>query len=236
MFSAPTSGAGANSTTTGQVNFSSLEPGKTYYFFVRAKCLGGDSSAWVADSFYVPLPCRAPEVMFNDLNSERVVTYWNKPITSYEYEIVNSATQLTPPTSGIKQAANSYLFPYLDDNKTYYVYARSYCEDHGIKSISPWSETSYTTWATGVDDLDNEPNGLNVHPNPVRDDMTVTITGKISGDGQVSVLDVSGKVIKSFATNNKKKITVSINDLPSGVYVLKYTDDTRIEQVRFNKQ
>lgn len=236
VFSMPANGIGASSTTSGQVNFNSLEPGKTYYFFVRAKCLGGDSSAWIADSFYVPLPCRAPEVMFNDLNSSKVVAYWSKPITSYEYDIVNSATQLNPPLAGIKQVNNSYLFPYLDDNKTYYVYARSYCIDHGIRSISPWSEASYKTWATGVDDLEDQTNSLSVYPNPVKDEMVVTITGSVSNDGQVSILDVSGKVLKTLATYNKKKIVVSINDLPSGVYVLKYNNDTRREQVRFNKQ
>ena len=226
---------GSSSTTSNQVQVSALDPGKTYYIFLRAKCLGGDSSAWVLDSFYVPIPCRAPSVQFNDLNSERVVAFWNTPATAYEYDILNSSVQLTTPTAGIKKSTNSYLFPYLDPNTTYYVYARSYCDDHNIKSISPWAETMYKTWALAVGDVEMETNSVSVLPNPVTNQMVVTITGKVGADANVTVMDVSGRALKTIPANSKK-ITVNMTEFPAGVYVLQYADDARREQVRFNKQ
>lgn len=231
--SIPTNSTGVQSTTSNQVNFNALESGKTYYFFVRAKCLGGDSSAWVVDSFYVPLPCRAPEVAFNDLNSERVVASWNKPPTSYEYDIINSTTQLTPPMSGINVTNNSYLFPYLDDNSTYYVYARSYCVDHGINSISPWSQTSYKTWATGVEDVEQKANGLNISPNPVRDVMTIKL-GSNNTDGVISILDVTGKVLFVQSVTSAE-VNLDVNKLPSGSYIVLYHNQSGKIQKKFNK-
>ena len=233
--SAPTSGAGSTSTTSNQINLSSLDPGQVYYIYLRAKCLGGDSSSWILDSFYVPIPCRAPDVKFNDVNSNRVVAYWTAPLTAYEYDIVNASSQLTPPITGTKQVNNSYLFPYLDDNKTYYVYTRSYCNDKGIHSISPWAEATYKTWALGISEVEDEVNSLKVYPNPVQDEMVVTITGKTTKDGVVSVLDVSGKVLKTLLAD-KKEIRINIGQLPAGVYMVQYADDARREQVRFNKK
>src|SRR5690606_17190955 len=156
----------------------------------------------ILDSFYVPIPCRAPQVQLNDLNDERVVAYWDPPITSYEYEILNYSVASTP-TAGIKQKNTSLLLPYLDDNTTYYVYSKCYCDDKGIKSESPWASTSYKTWALSVGDINGDNQPLRVYPNPVQDDMVISLK-EIHKDATISITDVTGKVLKVEAVTGTK--------------------------------
>src|SRR5690606_3989743 len=54
----PPNTAGAITSATTSITYSPLQPGTVYYVFVMARCPGGDSSIWMIDSFYVPIPCR----------------------------------------------------------------------------------------------------------------------------------------------------------------------------------
>src|SRR5690606_24313000 len=105
-----------------------------------------------------------PSVQFSNLNSNQVVAYWDRPVTSVQYEILNSTTAQTPVT-GIKMTNTSYYFPFLDPGTTYYVYARSYCEDRGVAGVSDWAEFSYKTWPLGVNEA-NEQKMMHLYPNP----------------------------------------------------------------------
>ena len=46
---------------------------------------------------------------------------------------------------------------------------------------------------------------------------------------------MTGKVLQT-QTASGNVVKVSLNSLPSGVYMLQYTDDERREQIKFNKQ
>lgn len=231
----PTANTPTSTTSTNSFTITQLTPGTVYYVFVMARCIGGDSSGWVLDSFYVPYPCRAPEVMFSDLNSQRVVAYWAKPTASYEYELINSSSIISNPTSGIKLPNTSYLLPYLNGGTKYYIYARSYCDDRDIKSVSPWSSTSYTTWALGVNEVKTMAEGLNVYPNPVTNDMEVTIGGAIRTNGTVTILDMGGKTLKVVGVSGNR-IKVDVKELPAGVYTVQYADEAGRQQMKFTKK
>lgn len=225
----------ASTTSTNSFSISQLTPGTVYYVFVMARCIGGDSSGWVLDSFYVPNLCRAPQVEFSDLNSERVVAYWQKPISAYEYEIINSSSIINNPVSGIKIPNPSYLLPYLNSGAKYYIYARTYCDDRGVKTISPWSSSTYTTWKLGVDEAELIPDGLNIYPNPVETEMTITVGGAIMSNATITVLDVKGRQLKLQSVSSNK-VTIDVHDLPTGMYMVQYADEVRREQVKFNKK
>ncbi|MCB0697151.1 MAG: T9SS type A sorting domain-containing protein [Chitinophagaceae bacterium] len=230
----PSSGSSGTTTTTNQVNLTSLQSGKTYYIFLRVKCSGNDSSAWIVDSVYVPIPCRAPNVEFNDLSSNRVVTFWSAPLTAYEYEIINSSTPISNPTSGIKTTSTSRLFSFLDEATEYYVYARSYCEDKTIKTVSKWSTTTYTTWKLGVDNISGQVNQLFISPNPVHDRVIVMVDA-VDHDGKISIMDMTGKLLR-LQTVDSKRIIIDVNDLAQGLYIVQYTDRNNTLKAKVYKQ
>jgi hypothetical protein len=73
---------------------------------------------------------------------------------------------------------------------------------------------------------------INIHPNPVQNNLFIELEdGEIT---EMSILDLSGKVVKSIANNNAKIIDVS--DLQQGVYILKAVTNKGVSTKRFIKQ
>ncbi len=231
---APTDNSGVTVTGNNTVTFKPLVSGETYYFFLRVKCLGMDSSGWIMDSIYVPIPCHAPDVRFTGVNTSRFVTYWYPPATSYEYELIASKSQLTNPGPGIKMVSASHQFPFLDEGTVYYVYARSYCNDKGVLSVSGWSQATVNTRALGVDDISAE-EPIKLYPNPAGNQLHVFI--KVPGtrqDGDITIADITGRVMKVMDVHSSETV-IDISTLPAGVYILSYTAPDVQKQVRFSK-
>ena len=65
---------------------------------------------------------------------------------------------------------------------------------------------------------------LRVCPNPATDYIDVFV--KQQEDGQAEIIDMNGKVVKSFQLNNEVN-RITINDLPQGMYVLRANGETR---------
>lgn len=230
----PTSSNGTTVTGNTLADFNPLVSGKTYYFFLRVRCDGGDTSDWMLDSIYVPVPCHAPIVKFEGINTNRVVAYWAAPLTAYEYEIIASTTQLSNPTIGIKRQTNNYLIPFLDEGTTYYVYARSYCDDRGVKSVSDWSQTSVKTWALGVNEVASNAEVLTFYPNPVSGQLFVSINTNTTEGGELSVSDMTGRVLEVIPVKGKN-VVVNAAGFPSGLYILNYSAPGMQQQVKFTK-
>lgn len=230
----PVSGANATTTTNSQAAFTGLTSGKTYFFFVRAQCSGMDSSDWVTDSIYIPIPCVKPEVKFSDLNSSRVVAYWNKPETAYEYEIIVSQTPVSNPANGIVLHHNSKLFPFLDPETTYYVYVRSYCEDRGVQSQSDWASASFDTWPLDIQDINNEQSEVKVYPNPAHDYVTIQRDGN-NTDATIVISDVTGKNMYTINLSSDE-VKIDIAQYPVGLYIIEYTDDNTRQQFKLYKK
>lgn len=231
---APTDNSGVIVTGNNIATFKPLVSGETYYFFLRVKCLGVDSSAWIMDSVYVPIPCHAPNVSFTGVNTRRVVAYWDRPVTSYEYEIIASKSQLNNPGPGIKKTANSHQFPFLDDGTEYYVYTRSYCDDRGVLSVSGWSMATVSTWALGVGDNIEHEGAIAIYPNPANSQLYVTIPDAAQHGGRISVSDVTGRVLKVLSVRGAETV-VDVSTLAPGVYILSYAGEEQYSQVRFSK-
>lgn len=231
----PTSGTSTSTTVNTQFNATNLTSGQTYYFFLRVICTGNDTSDWFLDSFYVPVPCRTPYVQFNDINTNHAIAYWNKITTAYEYDLIISETQIGTPTgNGIQVKNNSYLLPYLNDNTQYFVYVRAACDDRGVKGFSDWYETSFTTWALGVENVSRDDQLINIYPNPVGSELHLSLNNAINS-GKLSIVDITGKVM---ITKNIEQSTSTINvsTLPQGIYLLQFSNETHTQHVKFIKQ
>jgi len=74
-----------------------------------------------------------------------------------------------------------------------------------------------TTGSTGVQDMNGNP-GFKVYPNPANTRINFELTR--SGEGTVSLKDVTGKVIVSSVLNGATLNALDIGNLASGVYII----------------
>lgn len=213
-----------------------LQANTTYYVHIRTMCQSDDSSGWSLDSFATPKACDAPDVSFAYTNASRVVAYWEKVETAYEYEILLTTTVNANPTTGMRVSKDNVLYSSLDAGTIYYVYAKSYCNDRGMKTESKWSNAAFNTWALSADDLEGVQDNLKVYPNPVHDKITIDMQGAYAQkDANVSIRDISGKLMLqqkiSGAVNN-----IDVHTLPAGMYLLQYVDDHTSKQIKIIKK
>jgi len=65
---------------------------------------------------------------------------------------------------------------------------------------------------------------METYPNPVADLLTVRISGVTHGAAKVSIMDVSGKLVYSVPFTGNK-ISIPMQELATGYYLLHYQDD-----------
>jgi hypothetical protein len=183
------------------------------------------------DSFQTIITCHVPDVQLSSINSNRVVASWNDIKTSVKYEyVVNKSA--TPPAFGTDLHKTSILTSFLDEGTQYYVHVRAHCNT--IYSTSDWKTVPFNTWALSTGNITAEGKILSVYPNPVQREVVITVPGIISGKGTVKVMDMTGKVLRTN-TVNRNRMEMNLGDLPSGMYILQYTDDIHKEQVKFTR-
>jgi hypothetical protein len=128
----------------------------------------------------------------------------------------NNAGPITiPATSGTSYIA----FKYRATNNWFTVSV----DDLYINSIT-----------TGINDHENT-SAITIAPNPVEDFLT--ITNEFSDDMQITITDISGKLLKSFSASRispKKQLDVS--ELDCGIYFLSVTNGRSTRVKKFIKQ
>lgn len=231
---APASGAAATPSFSTALSLSNLQPGTMYYVHVRSLCAGIDSSAWMLDSFYIPRACRAPQISITNLSTSQGVVSWLTVITADEYEYAVTSSPV-PPALGTKVANTSVYVPYLNSGTTYYAHVRTFCDDRDVKTISGWTTVPFDTYPVSVNSISGDKNILSVYPNPANDVVNVSIDAAIGNNAAIQVVDITGKTIKSVNVS-QKQTAIDINELPSGVYLIKYSDDEVAQVIKFTKQ
>lgn len=76
---------------------------------------------------------------------------------------------------------------------------------------------------------------LTAQPNPVTSKLTVVTYGTQGKNPTISVLDVTGKVISSVDVNSTAT-ELNMDKLAAGIYLIRYTDNSRTETIRVHKQ
>jgi dienelactone hydrolase len=82
---------------------------------------------------------------------------------------------------------------------------------------------------------------LKINPNPVRSDMSIWISGKVTGKGSLVIYNVQGQILlqqafsKDFSASVSR--TIDVSKLPAGIYVIQIIIDNKYKQVaRIMKQ
>lgn len=72
--------------------------------------------------------------------------------------------------------------------------------------------------------------GMNIYPNPAAEELHITLTGRVSGQGRLELLDVNGRVL-SKTILDKADNALNVRAFAKGVYFLRLTlDGTTIHQ------
>lgn len=226
---APTAGI---PTLTAGGSVINLIEGRKYYVHIKAYCQQNDSSGWSLDSFYTPVVCRAPDVQFRDINTQRAIAYWSDKQSAINYEYLLS-TESAPPPLGTKTTNNAVHMPNLDAGSKYYFHIRSNCNDRGIQSSSKWSTYEFSTFALSVGEL-NDDKTVAIYPNPAQEQFTFAVTNP-EKDGRLIITDLSGKEAKRVDINHTET-NISLQGLESGIYLLRYVTSGSSGTYRILKQ
>lgn len=227
----PSSSAVLQFSASNSVSLTGLNEDTKYFVHVRSICGPKDTSGWNVDSFVTLITCHAPTLKVTSLDYKQAVISWDtvKTAVKYEYEISQSST---PPTVGTPTTNNSILATYLKSGTQYYAHVRSFC--NSIYDQSPWSTVAFhTTFSTGIEDLGSA--GLLVYPNPASDKLNIELSTTPSKDAAIAILDVTGKLVQQIPVQ-KQLTTINIASLERGIYILKYTDASGSNIMKFTKQ
>ena len=224
---------GSTNTLNNTGSVTGLTEGTTYYVHIRTNC-DNQETDWSLDSFTTPIPCRAPVIRTDYINTDQAVAYWDAvpTATAYEYAVTKSST---PPALGTKIESRSILMSALLDGVTYYVHVRSMCMSQGIEGLSPWATTTFKTFPLSVNAINNEGLSLEVYPNPAQNVLNVKLMGTLQHNAVINLTDISGRVLKQM-TLNRNEMTMDISSIAPGIYQLQYKDDVNSKVIKVVKQ
>lgn len=229
--SAPTSTPYGLTTDT-SIYADQLAEGTTYYIHIRTLCPGGEYSGWALDSFTTLILCRPPQLMVDYVSANRAVVYWNEVRTAveYEYEISQSPA---PLGKGTRLDKTSFLAFPLKDATAYYFHVRSNCVDQGRTSSSEWATTAFYTWPTSVANVTNDDLVMTVSPNPVKDILKVQLKG-LANNATIYITDVAGHTVYTGQVQGKD-MSIDMSNIATGMYFIRYADETHNNVLKINK-
>lgn len=223
------------------VNYPQLQCHTQYYFHLRTICDTRPTptsnwvySPWTTETFTTDECCYMPAVTMSQIAPTSAVASWSAVPSNYAYEYALGTQPNTPPlTGGTVTNYTSVLLQGLPCNSKSYLYVRSLCSP---TPQSGWTETPFFTLpCTSVDNITGIAGGVEAYPNPAKDIVTIKVNGWKNSDGHVIITDLSGKVLRT-ALISADRVNISLEDLATGIYLVKYADAARTEVIRINKQ
>ncbi|MCB0697059.1 MAG: T9SS type A sorting domain-containing protein [Chitinophagaceae bacterium] len=227
-------------TTTPSVDVDTFQCDTKYYIMVRLICdsarkIARDwkKSEWVRDSFTTQPCCYTPQVKVDKISSTTARVQWDPIATALGYEYAVSTTT-DPPQKGTFTTSTSVVLQGLASKTTFFVHVRSRCTP---TPLSGWAKSGFKTLGPlSVNTLSQT--GLFVmdaYPNPMQDNLTVQFNGQIGNNARLTLIDLTGKVVYN-APVYSDKVTIDAAELPSGIYIVKYTDDVHNQVMRVTKK
>ena len=172
----------------------------------------------------------------SSVTSTSAVLDWVEPAGSVGSEYVVSTSSVTPTGSGTQTTALTYSPTGLTPSTVYYAFVRDSC---GATSLSAWVSTTFTTTATSTTSINNASATVSIvtYPNPVKDELTIKVNGSHNDAGQLQLMDITGKLIRTINTSAGINMhTVSLSGLQAGIYLLRYTDAMHKQTIRITKE
>jgi hypothetical protein len=70
-----------------------------------------------------------------------------------------------------------------------------------------------------------ETTGFLIYPNPVQDQLTISLADNELNITRADLIEFSGRVVRTVVFSTGNEITIDCNDIPAGIYILKLTGD-----------
>lgn len=92
----------------------------------------------------------------------------------------------------------------------------------------------YYGWAVNVTEVNTADNGISVYPIPATNNINIKIAG-VAADKEfrMSIIDIAGKVQRAWNVQAASLITVPVNELAGGSYILSVDDGNTVKNERF---
>lgn len=238
----PPTGIGYSYTKLNRLSIDTFQCDTKYYIFVRSVCDKEGTSAlwkrsdWRMDSFKTHACCEIPNVTIDRIEpvNRTARISWDPVYSAIGYEYAYS-TNTTPPVQGNYTTSNVVVLNGLNPSTRYYVFVRSRCNPTPLSD--GWDIKNFRSSATSsIDDVTGVAQFIDAYPNPMSDKLIVKLTGEIGNNGKLTLIDLTGKVVYNASVNNSDEISINTASFPSGMYIVKYSDDNRSEVTKVTKQ
>lgn len=76
---------------------------------------------------------------------------------------------------------------------------------------------------------------VDAYPNPVSHNLNVKVKGAINGKGTVTLTDATGRLISTQDVDANGMVTINMQHLAQGLYMVKYQDDVNTQTIKVDK-
>jgi hypothetical protein len=155
-------------------------------------------------------------------------------------QVSNTNTEWEPKQNGI---GNVPVFQITQQTKTYpwtVNYGRIYIGTHGLGIFEDRTYESISDNNNHRETISNTNITAKIFPNPVTNNAKVSITSNITTNVKIDIINMSGQIVKSIdkqrLINGSNTISLQLNDIEQGVYLLKIDTDNTNRVIRFMKK
>ena len=149
-------------------------------------------------------------------NGQYAPLSWDMPALNDldHFNIYLNGNTVTHETSGMQIILD------VEENTEYSVYVTTV--DAAGQESEPSETLSFTSGNVNV--TETEISTFSLYPNPAS--SFITITSDVEGQGEVKVVDITGRIVKRFATADLTSTQVSVSDIDKGIYfvIVSYAD------------
>ena len=106
-------------------------------------------------------------------------------------------------------------------------------------ALSNLRSLSFTGTANDVQTIAIEGNSsISLFPNPVADQLQISYQAVQAGSVQLAIVNVQGSIVQQQSVNSQSganQATISVAQLPAGLYILRLQSGTTLESIKFYK-
>jgi hypothetical protein len=104
-----------------------------------------------------------------------------------------------------------------------------------VSSVNEYyEETEYkivdgcVAYNVGIEEIGNGGISLELFPNPMDETSTLKVNNKYNTKINISLVDPTGRVVRDYGQLTTESLTITKNELSSGIYFIQITDDSRV--------
>ena len=107
----------------------------------------------------------------------------------------------------------------------------------GSYTLSGLKYLSFQDFTTGIEQqMLLSTAKLITYPNPVADMLTIDLIDQENRRGSISILSIEGKVMQEIKTNGIGTVALNLSQIPQGIYLCRYINESEIKTVKIIKQ